>query len=99
VGLARALYGDPVLVVLDEPNANLDVEGDQALTGAIYDLKQEGATVVVIAHRPAAISAVDKILMLRDGAVAAFGPKDAILTGPARVGSRSGGARRAPDAA
>jgi PrtD family type I secretion system ABC transporter len=99
VGLARALYGDPVLVVLDEPNANLDVEGDMALTGAIYDLKQEGATVVVIAHRPAAIAAVDKILMLRDGVIAAFGPKDEVLTGPARVEARRDAARRAPRSA
>jgi PrtD family type I secretion system ABC transporter len=94
VGLARALYGDPKLVVLDEPNANLDVEGDQALNGAILDLKKAGATVVVIAHRPAAIAAVDKILMLRNGAVAAFGPKNEILTGPARVES-SGSSRPA----
>ena len=79
VGLARALYGDPSLVVLDEPNSNLDAAGDQALTQAILALKERGATVVVMAHRPSAIAAVDKILMLRDGKAEAYGPKDEIL--------------------
>ena len=79
IGLARALYGDPVLVVLDEPNANLDATGDAALTKAIVDLKMRGATVVVMAHRPSAIAAVDKLLILRDGAVQDFGPRDAVL--------------------
>jgi len=97
VGLARAIYGDPVLVVLDEPNANLDVEGDQALNGAIADLKSNGSTVVVIAHRPAAIAAVDKILMLRDGTVAAFGPRAEIMTGPARLNPPNLGVRRASE--
>jgi PrtD family type I secretion system ABC transporter len=95
VGLARALYGDPKLVVLDEPNANLDVEGDQALNGAIADLKRSGASVVVIAHRPAAIASVDKILMLRGGVVSAYGPKDEIMTGPERVESGRDVPRRA----
>jgi PrtD family type I secretion system ABC transporter len=99
VGLARALFGDPVLVVLDEPNANLDIEGDQALTGAIADLKREGSTVIVIAHRPAAIAAVDKILVLRDGGIGAFGPKDEVMTGPARVEGGRSGARRTPRSA
>jgi PrtD family type I secretion system ABC transporter len=97
VGLARALYGEPALVVLDEPNSNLDVDGDRALTAAILDLKRRGATVVVVAHRPSAIAAVDKLLVLREGRVAAFGPTQEVLSGPARVGIAmpGGGARRA----
>ena len=79
IGLARAIYGEPALVVLDEPNSNLDAAGDQALTGAIVDLKQRGKTVVVMAHRPSAIAGVDKILMLGDGRVQAFGPKEEVL--------------------
>jgi len=75
IGLARALYGDPVFVVLDEPNANLDAAGDAALTRAILGLKQHGATVVVMAHRPSAIAAVDKLLILRDGQVQDFGSR------------------------
>lgn len=79
VGLARALYGDPVLVVLDEPNANLDAAGDEALTQAILGLKGRGATVVVMAHRPSAIAAVDKLMFLSEGRMMAFGPKDEVL--------------------
>ena len=79
VGLARALYGEPALVVLDEPNASLDAAGDEALTQAILGLKARGATVVVMAHRPSAIAAVDKLLMLREGRVEAFGPKEEVI--------------------
>ena len=91
IGLARALYGEPALVVLDEPNAALDAAGDEALTKAINGLKHRGATVIVMAHRPSAIAAVDKLLMLRDGRIEAFGPKEDVLSqvtkGPAAVGS------------
>lgn len=79
IGLARALFGNPVLVVLDEPNANLDAEGDEALTTAIKSLRDRGRTVVVMAHRPSAIAAVDKLLMLRGGRQIAFGPKEEVL--------------------
>ena len=79
IALARALYGDPALVVLDEPNANLDSEGEQALLNAIKDLKDRGRSVVIIAHRPSAIAACDKILMLDQGQQRAFGPKDEVL--------------------
>jgi ABC-type protease/lipase transport system fused ATPase/permease subunit len=96
IALARALYGDPALVVLDEPNSNLDVEGDRALTAAILDLKQRGATVVVVAHRPSAIAAVDKLLVLRDGTVGALGPRQEILSGPARVGGSLSGPSAVP---
>lgn len=79
VGLARALYGDPTFVVLDEPNSNLDAEGESALVNAINHLKSNGATVVVAAHRPSAIGAVDQLLFLKDGKMAAFGPRDEVL--------------------
>jgi len=79
IALARALFGDPVLVVLDEPNANLDTEGDAALTAAIADLRKRGKTVVVMAHRPSAIAAVDQLLMLKEGKQIAFGPKDDVI--------------------
>ncbi|MBV9559619.1 MAG: type I secretion system permease/ATPase [Bradyrhizobium sp.] len=79
VALARALYGDPFLVVLDEPNSNLDTEGDEALTRAIRAARERRAIVVVVAHRPIGIEAVDQILVLRDGRAHAFGPKETVL--------------------
>jgi PrtD family type I secretion system ABC transporter len=79
IGLARALYRDPFLVVLDEPNANLDSEGENALTQAILSVRQRGGICIVVAHRPSALAAVDLILMLADGRVQAFGPKDEVL--------------------
>ncbi|MFO0990749.1 MAG: type I secretion system permease/ATPase [Hyphomicrobiales bacterium] len=80
IGLARALYGEPTLVVLDEPNANLDAGGEVALVRAIAQVRQRGGTVLVIAHRPSAIASLDKLMVLKDGKVAAFGPKDEILS-------------------
>ena len=79
VGLARALYGNPFLIVLDEPNSNLDTEGDEALTRAVRGARERGAIVVVVAHRPIGIEGVDQILVLRDGRVQAFGPKETVL--------------------
>jgi ATP-binding cassette subfamily C protein len=79
VALARALYGDPFLVVLDEPNSNLDTEGDEALTRAVRGARERGAVVVVIAHRPVGIEAVDQLLVLKDGRMQAFGPKETVL--------------------
>jgi PrtD family type I secretion system ABC transporter len=79
VALARALYGNPFLIVLDEPNSNLDTEGDEALTRAIRASRERGAIVVVVAHRPIGIEAVDQLLVLRDGRVQAFGPKETVL--------------------
>jgi ATP-binding cassette subfamily C exporter for protease/lipase len=79
IGLARALYGLPALVVLDEPNSNLDDAGDAALLEAIVELSKAGRTVFVVTHRTNVVSAVDNILVLRDGQVAAFGPRDAVL--------------------
>jgi len=79
VALARALYGDPFLIVLDEPNSNLDTEGDEALTRAVRSARERGAIVVVVAHRPIGIEAVDQLLVLRDGRMQAFGPKEQVL--------------------
>lgn len=93
VALARALYGSPFLVVLDEPNSNLDAEGDQALTKAIAGIRKRGGIVIVVAHRPAALAAVDFVLMMSNGQVQNFGPKDEVLKQvlePARPALRAG---------
>ncbi len=79
IALARAVYKMPVLVVLDEPNSNLDAEGDVALANAISDLRAAGSVVVVMAHRPSAIAAVDKVLMLNEGRMVEFGDKADVL--------------------
>ena len=79
IALARALYGDPFLVVLDEPNSNLDSEGERALLQAIIGVRKRGGIVVVIAHRPTLISAVDHLLVLRDGRLQAFGTTESVL--------------------
>jgi PrtD family type I secretion system ABC transporter len=79
IGLARAIYGKPSLVVLDEPASNLDIDGDSALTECLVQLKKAGTTVVIISHRPATLSVVDKILMIRNGAVELFGPRAEIM--------------------
>jgi ATP-binding cassette subfamily C exporter for protease/lipase len=79
VGLARALYGKPVFVVLDEPNSSLDEAGDAALANAIAELKQLGTTFVVMTHRTSVLGVADKMLIMRDGAQQAFGPRDEVL--------------------
>ena len=79
VALARAIYGHPFLVVLDEPNSNLDAEGEAALADAIRHMRDAGSIVVVIAHRPSALSAVDMVGILQAGRLIAFGPRDEIL--------------------
>lgn len=79
VALARALYGDPVLVVLDEPNANLDDQGEAALMKAVVDLKNRGATVFLITHKTNILSLTDKILILANGMVQMFGPRDEVM--------------------
>ena len=79
VGLARALYGKPVLVVLDEPNSSLDEAGDAALTQAIASLKQMGTTFVVMTHRTSVLGVADKMLLMREGTQQAFGPRDEVL--------------------
>jgi ATP-binding cassette subfamily C exporter for protease/lipase len=79
IGLARALYGDPSLIVLDEPNSNLDDIGEIALTQAIIRLRQLRKTVILISHRPSIIRETNKLLVLREGMVSAFGPTDQVL--------------------
>lgn len=79
IALARALYDDPVIVILDEPNSNLDAEGSAALNAAIKQIKEEGRSVLIMAHRPAAIQECDMLLVLDHGAMAAFGPKDEVM--------------------
>ena len=80
IALARALYRDPFLVVLDEPNSNLDAEGDEALTRAILGLRARGAITIVVAHRPSAIAGVDYILIMGKGRQQQFGPKEEVLS-------------------
>jgi PrtD family type I secretion system ABC transporter len=79
LGLARAVYASPSLVVLDEPSSNLDADGDVALGDCLIELKKRGVTVVLISHRPASIVTADKLLLLRDGAVELFGPRLDVL--------------------
>jgi ATP-binding cassette subfamily C exporter for protease/lipase len=79
VGLARALYGDPALVVLDEPNSNLDEQGERALVDVVVGLRQRGCTTVLITHRLASLSAVQKVILMKDGMVLKMGPKDEVL--------------------
>jgi PrtD family type I secretion system ABC transporter len=79
IALARALYGNPQLVVLDEPNANLDAQGEAALTAVLKELKARGVTTILVGHRPAMMSQLDKLAALRDGALEAFGPAAKVL--------------------
>ena len=80
IALARALYGEPFLVVLDEPNSNLDSEGEAALTQAISSVRKRGGIVIVVAHRPSALAAVDLVLVMANGGAVTFGPKDEVLS-------------------
>lgn len=103
IALARALYGSPFMVVLDEPNSNLDSDGDMALNAAVRAIRARGGVVVVVAHRPVGIEAVDLILVLKEGRVQAFGSKETVLgrvlqrpTGappPIKIVSDAGGAK------
>ncbi|WP_199223674.1 ATP-binding cassette domain-containing protein, partial [Caulobacter sp. HMWF009] len=79
IGLARALFGNPFLVVLDEPNANLDAEGEEALNMAISGVRSRGGVVIIVAHRPNVLATIDFVLVMRDGRQQAFGPRDEIL--------------------
>jgi len=94
VGLARAMLADPAFIVLDEPNASLDAEGEQALMDAIEAMKANGATVVIISHKVGVFRAADKLLAMRDGRLELFGPRDAVLARlmkPAEVRAVEGG--------
>jgi PrtD family type I secretion system ABC transporter len=79
IGLARAVFGRPPLIVLDEPNAHLDQAGEAALADAIFELKRCGSTLLIVGHRPSTLAQADKVLLLRDGAVQAFGPRNEVL--------------------
>jgi PrtD family type I secretion system ABC transporter len=104
VGLARAVFGNPRFIVLDEPNANLDQAGEAALSEAISELKQVGVALVIVGHRPSTLSAVDKILFLKEGHVAMFGQRDQVLNAlqvrspglPPETSKRTRTARRSP---
>ena len=98
VGLARALYGDPVLLVLDEPNSNLDNEGTEALNRAIRDMKAAGNAVLIMAHRPAAIRECEMLLVLDGGGARLFGPRDEVLARVLQNADQVVAATRAPSA-
>jgi ABC-type protease/lipase transport system fused ATPase/permease subunit len=87
IALARAMFGEPRLIVLDEPNANLDAAGEAALLAALQDLKARSVTVVMVTHSPTLMSALDKVLLLKNGNLEMFGPTAAVL---ARLNAGSG---------
>ncbi len=102
IGLARALYGMPALIVLDEPNASLDAAGEQALMDAVRRLKEAGRTVILITHKTNSLALCDLILLMKDGTVQAFGPRDEVLQRlmkPHVVHSAASGTAPAPQAA
>ncbi|MBQ5940441.1 MULTISPECIES: type I secretion system permease/ATPase [unclassified Massilia] len=99
IGLARAMYGDPSLIVLDEPNSNLDDAGEQALVAAIADLRQRGKTIVLITHRPSAIGVTTKLLLMREGSVHMFGPTQQVLAALAEANTKAMQAAQAAQAA
>jgi len=98
IGLARALYGNPFLVVLDEPNSNLDADGDAALTKAIESVRARGGIAIVIAHRPSALNACDMVGVIQGGRLTAFGPKEEIIQGQAGQGPRPAVAQKPANA-
>jgi ATP-binding cassette subfamily C protein len=100
IGLARALFGDPVLLALDEPNAHIDAEGEAALIAALQAARARGAAIVVVAHRAGFMRVADKLLVLKDGAVQAWGPRDQVmgrLAAVARSDAGEDGDRRAAE--
>ncbi|MEQ1719114.1 MAG: type I secretion system permease/ATPase [Hyphomicrobium sp.] len=90
IGLARALYGNPFLVVLDEPNSNLDADGDTALLKAIIGVKERGGIAVIVAHRPTVLQAVDLVAVIGNGQLTAFGPRDEIIRKATKAVPQSG---------
>jgi ATP-binding cassette subfamily C exporter for protease/lipase len=99
VGLARALYGNPAFVVLDEPNSSLDEEGDAALTNAISQLAARGTTFVVMSHRTSVLGVADKMLVLQDGQTQLFGPRDDVLKALSEANAKARAAQLAAGAA
>jgi ATP-binding cassette subfamily C protein len=96
IGLARAIYGDPFLIVLDEPNSNLDADGDAALARTIIELRKRGALVVVVTHRPSVLQVISHVAMMRDGRLADFGERDAVLARIQKQGQPQGSGGGAP---
>lgn len=96
VGLARAVFGRPHLVVLDEPNANLDQAGEIALARTVTELKLRGCAIVVVGHRPSTLAQADKLLVLRNGTVAMFGPRDEVLQAMSEASASDGGSDTVP---
>ena len=97
IGLARAMFGAPKLVVLDEPNSNLDGESEAALLRALERLKAAGTTVVLVSHRPTLVQGVDQVMVLKDGAIELLGPRAEVLKrlmGPPRPAAVPAAARR-----
>jgi ATP-binding cassette subfamily C exporter for protease/lipase len=99
IGLARAIYGEPALIVLDEPNANLDDAGETALLRTVLELKAKGKTVFLVTHRPGAIAVADRLIILRDGEVFADGPKESVLASLRSASPPTASAPPAPHAA
>ena len=99
IGLARAIYGNPVFVVLDEPNSSLDEEGDAALARTIATLKARGTTFVVMTHRTSVLAVADKMLVLRDGQMQAFGPRDEVLAALQQAAQQAAQPAQRPQAA
>ena len=95
--MARALYGQPFLVVLDEPNSNLDSEGEDALVDAIVRVRQRGGIVVVVTHRPTALAGVDLVAVMIAGRLKAFGPKQQVMQRMTAQGQPQSPDTRAPD--
>ena len=98
IGLARALYDDPSLIVLDEPNSNLDDSGEQALLAAIQQLRQRGRTIVVVSHRTSILQVTTRLLLLRQGTVQAFGPTGTVLAELAKAAQPQLARAQAPQA-
>ncbi len=97
IGLARALYGDPFLVIMDEPNSNLDGEGEMALTDAIKGICARGGIAIVVAHRPSALVAVEYLAVVQNGRIAAFGPKNEIMKPASQPATQPAAARSAAE--
>jgi ATP-binding cassette subfamily C protein len=100
IGLARAFFGNPFLVVLDEPTSNLDADGEEAFTEAVLNVRRRGGIVIVIAHRPKALDGLDHVLVIAEGKVQSFGPKEDVLqkvlrpSAPLRVVAENQGGMR-----
>jgi ATP-binding cassette subfamily C exporter for protease/lipase len=95
IALARALYGDPEFLVLDEPNSNLDESGEKALVEAVAELKRRGKTVVLVTHRQSTLAVADKLLVLSEGALAAYGPRDDVMKAMQQQAGEQSARRRA----